>query len=633
VSHPTDETAAAAAARDVASATAAAATDDAAADAADAARHAPAVTGAARDRVAGQLSGPARPAGRRPARNGVIHRLQAIGRFVWRGLTSMRTALILLFLLAVGSLPAALLPQWYLNQTKTAQYISAHPTLGPLLDRLGFFDVVASPWYSAIYLMLAISLVGCIAPRSLELVRQWRAKPGRAPKNLARLPHHAVVTVDGEPAEAAERIRVALRHKGFGGWRTVVRSEESGGIAISAERGYLREVGNLVFHIAVLGLLFTMGIGSLFGYTGSVLVTEGDAFCSSAPVMYDNFAPGRMVDGTDMTPFCVDVEKFEAAYDDQGLAKYYRAQLGVQVGEQTLGTGFTQRTLNVNEPLRLGGQRLYLLGHGYVPQFTVSFPDGQTREYSAPFEPKDQLFTSEGVVKITDPPGYASGDTKNQLAIVGIFAPSGIISGGVLTSGYPELLAPAVAIEVYRGDLGLDHGSPQSIFAIDTTQVDKGLLVSQGRANLNLGESMRLADGTVITFSGAKNFVSLQTSYDPVQGFALLFAILLIGGILVSLTIKRRRVWYRITPMAADEHGVPTLKGRSLVRIGGLARTDQAGYGSEFDSLVEMARSDSAPPHPGAEPTAGGARTTDTPTTDTPTTHTPTETPEDERRD
>ncbi len=596
MNHPTDDTAPAATAT----------------EAADADGRAPAVTGAARDQVAGQTP---RPAGPRPARNGVIHRVTALGRFVWRGLTSMRTALILLFLLAVGSLPAALLPQWYLNQAKTAQYIAAHPTIGPLMDRLGFFDVVASPWYSAIYLMLAISLVGCITPRSIELVRQWRAKPGRAPKNLARLPHHATVTVDGEPTEAAERIRVALRHKGFGGWRTAVRTEDSGAVAVSAERGYLREVGNLVFHISVLGLLFTMAIGSLFGYTGSVLVTEGDGFCSSAPVMYDNFAPGRMVDGTDMAPFCVDVEKFEAAYDDQGLALFYRAQLGVQVGDQTLTDQMTQRTLNVNEPLRLDGQRLYLLGHGYVPEFTVRFPGGQTRQYSAPFEPKDQLFTSEGVVKITDPPGSSASDTKNQLAIVGIFAPSGIISGGVLTSGYPELLAPAVAIEVYRGDLGLDHGAPQSIFAIDTRQVDKGLLVSQGRANLNLGESMQLSDGTVVTFSGAKNFVSLQTSYDPVQGFALLFAILLIGGILVSLTIKRRRVWFRLTPLTAEAPGDPKLMGRSRVQVGGLARTDQAGYGSEFDSLVALAGGQAPEPD---DDSATAARAAGTPATETP---------------
>lgn len=517
---------------------------------------------------------------------------------IWRQLTSMRTALILLFLLALGSLPAALLPQWYLNQAKTAQYIADHPAWGGLLDRLGFFDVIASPWYAAIYLLLAISLIGCITPRTLELVQQWRAKPGRAPRNLSRLPHHAEVTAAGSPEEVAERIRARLRRTGLGGWRVTVVNEPSGAVAVSAERGYLREVGNLVFHIAVLGLLFAMAVGSMFGYTGSKLVTEGDGFCSVAPVNYDNFAPGRMVDGTGMTPFCVQVERFEADYDADGRALYYRARLKVQTGADAGSDRWTDHLLNINDPLRISGQRLYLLGHGYVPQFRVTYPDGQVRDYSAPFEPKDAMFTSEGVIKITDPPGYDSATiTDHQLAIVGIFAPSGLVSGGVLTSAYPDLLAPAVAVEIYRGDLGLEHGAPQSIFAIDTRQVDDGKLVSQGRSNLTVGESMTLDDGTVITFTGAEDFVSLQTSYDPVQGFALLFAILLVAGILTSLTIRRRRVWYRVT-------GIPG-EGSTLVSqvdVGGLARTDQAGYGSEFDSLVSLAGDDAAPTREGLVP-------------------------------
>ncbi len=96
------------------------------------------------------------------------------GRNTWRQLTSMRTALILLFLLALASLPGALLPQWSLNSAKTAQYIIDHPTLGPLLDRFGFFEVFGSPWYAAIYLLLFTSLVGCLLPRTLEFVGQLR---------------------------------------------------------------------------------------------------------------------------------------------------------------------------------------------------------------------------------------------------------------------------------------------------------------------------------------------------------------------------------------------------------------------------------------------------------------------------
>lgn len=506
--------------------------------------------------------------------------VSAFARTFWRHLTSMRTALLLLFLLAVASLPGALLPQWHLNAAKTAQYIRDYGAAGRLMDRLGLFDVFGSPWYAAIFLLLGVSLVGCITPRSLELIAQWRAEPSRAPRNLGRLPHHAQVVVEGTPGEVAQRIHDRLRRRGIGGWRAVVRTEPGGARAVSAERGYLREVGNLTFHIAVVGLLITVATGSLLGYTGSNLVTAGEGFCSVAPVSYDNFDPGRLVDGTSMSPFCVTVTDFRATYAANGQAESFRAWLQIQSGDDVATDRWHDIELDVNDPLRIEGQRLYLLGHGYTPTFTVRYPDGEVRDYQAPFQPLDPMFTSEGVIKITDPPDVAR---SGQLAIAGIFAPSAVFPGGKLSSTYPAPQLPAVAVEIYRGDLGLDSGQPQSIFALDTTQVDSGALVLAERVNLLQGESVTLDDGTEVTFTGAKEFVSLQTSYDPVQGWALLFAILLIGGILASLMIKRRRVWFRVGP--ADD-GSP---GLSTVEVGGLARTDQAGYGSEFDQLVALA--------------------------------------------
>src|SRR5919202_5551840 len=76
----------------------------------------------------------------------------AVLRNAWRGLTSMRTALVLLFLLALAALPGALLPQRSLNQRLVDQYFTDHPTVAPLLDKLRFFDVFASPWFAAVYL-------------------------------------------------------------------------------------------------------------------------------------------------------------------------------------------------------------------------------------------------------------------------------------------------------------------------------------------------------------------------------------------------------------------------------------------------------------------------------------------------
>ncbi len=84
-------------------------------------------------------------------RPGVFSRLLALVRNTWRTLTSMGTALVLLFLLALGAIPGALLPQRSLNESKVDEYLAAHPTLGPWLDRVQAFDVFSSFWFTSIY--------------------------------------------------------------------------------------------------------------------------------------------------------------------------------------------------------------------------------------------------------------------------------------------------------------------------------------------------------------------------------------------------------------------------------------------------------------------------------------------------
>ncbi|HEY0497921.1 MAG TPA: cytochrome c biogenesis protein ResB, partial [Kutzneria sp.] len=132
-------------------------------------------------------------------------------RNTWRGLTAMRTALILLALLALGALPGALLPQRQLNASKVSDYITQHGWWGRLLDTLQFYDVYASVWFSAIYVLLFVSLVGCLTPRLFEYAKQARQQPVITPRNLARLPHHGESTVDVAVDDVVEASRKRLR--------------------------------------------------------------------------------------------------------------------------------------------------------------------------------------------------------------------------------------------------------------------------------------------------------------------------------------------------------------------------------------------------------------------------------------
>jgi len=511
------------------------------------------------------------PPPRRPP--GGVRRALAFARNTWRGLTSMRTALILLFLLALAALPGALLPQHSLNEARVTRYRQRHPWLGPLLDRLGFFDVFASPWFAAIYLLLFVSLLGCLTPRAIEYARACRARPVATPRNLSRLPHRAAGTLAIAPDEALAEVTGRLR-----GWRKAVEPAD-GGYAVSAEKGYLREAGNLVFHLALLGLLVGVALGKLFGYDGQVIVmADGSQFCNSGILGYDSFRAGALVDGTSLAPFCVRVDGFAAEYQSSGEPEHYQARVGYQAGaDLAAGANGPWRPylLEVNSPLRLAGDRVYLLGHGYAPRFTVTFPNGARRTEAIQWKPVDgTTFLSEGATKF-DPPAGTPGPRPDQLAITGLFAPTSS-GGSLVTSVYPSLENPEVAVDVYLGDLGLDDGRGQSIFEVSQAQIQSGALHRVARQNLVPGQTIRLADGTTIRFDDVLQWVDLQVSHDPAQGLVLGFAVLILLGLGASVTIKRRRFWARLRAQG---------EGRTVVELGGLARSDQAGYGEEFIGL------------------------------------------------
>jgi cytochrome c biogenesis protein len=501
-------------------------------------------------------------------------------RNTWRGLTSMRTALILLFLLALAAMPGALLPQRDLNAAKVDDFIVANGWWGTTLDTLGFFDVYASVWFSAIYVLLFVSLVGCLTPRTFEYVKSLRAKPVLTPRNLSRLPHHRSGRTDQDVDEVMRAARQRLR-----GWRLEEREESDGARSISAERGYLRETGNLVFHFAMLGLIVALALGKMFNYEGQVVVlANGSEFCNSGTFAYDSFSPGLRVDGTELNEFCVRVNDFNASYLPTGQADFFRADIEYQAGEDLATGTWRSHALEVNDPLRVEGDRVYLLGNGYAPTFTITFPNGEKRTQTVQWRPVDQIsYLSEGATKF-DPPGVTDPVERreNQIAVTGLFAPTAALDGKLLGSAFPDLRDPAVAVDIMRGDLGTNDGRGQSIFEIDQAQVDKGELKRVARANLRPGEEIRLDNGTVVSFDGVERFAYLQISHDPAQVWVLAFAVLMVFGLCTSLMIKRRRVWVRATPATDDDED-----RRTVVLLGGLARTDQAGYGEEFTRIAD----------------------------------------------
>ena len=508
----------------------------------------------------------------------------------WRRLTAMRTAIILLFLLALAAIPGSLLPQRSLNQNAVRQYFADHPTLAPVLDRLYAFDVFGSPWFAAVYLLLFVSLIGCVVPRLAEHVRALRAAPPPAPRRLLRLPDSGELTTPLPGPAALDVVEEELRVRRY----RVVRRDTAAGPELSAEKGFWKETGNLLFHLSLLALLLGLAGGKLWGYEGSILVTEGQGFCNSFQ-QYDTHSSGALVEGSDLTPICVGLSDFRAEYEEDLTAASFTADI-TYGGPDEEGV---PTTIGVNDPLRLDGDRVYVTGHGYAPRFTVTLPDGTAfTDVSAPFLPSDQTtMSSEGALKLPD----LGAGVDDQLAVEGFFAPTGLMQGGVLTSIDPRPLNPQVAILAYEGYLGLDSGLPQSVYSLDASQIERGRLTEVGRANLSVGETLTLPDGTAVTFTGVDQFAALQFSHDPGQVWVLAAAIALLAGLLALLLLRRERFFARVGP--APGGGGTVLSVGSLTRGGGESATSFAELtGRLRAALDERSPTPSTPSSGGAAP-------------------------------
>jgi cytochrome c biogenesis protein len=498
----------------------------------------------------------------------------ALLRNSWRQLTSMRTALILLFLLAVAAIPGSVLPQRSVNIEKVRDYQAAHPDLYPVLDRLGAFEVFASPWFSAIYVLLFTSLVGCIVPRLRDHVRALRVVPPAAPRRLDRLPQHAAWRDHDADLHA---IATWLRKRR---WRVVVRDN-----AVSAEKGYLKETGNLVFHLSLIGVLFGVGLGSWYGWHGNRLLVAGPdtAFCNTLQ-QFDESGLGPRVHPAELPRFCLELTDFRASFRESGQPESYRAT--VQVDEA--GGAPRRADFSVNSPLRLDGANVYLLGHGYAPVLRYTDRNGKAQTTVAPFLTTDGNLTSEGVAAFPDvnvDPRTGQRDPNLQVAFEGIYLPTAPDSPPFIRSRYPAERSPAVMLVAYRGDLGLDAGIPGSVYKLDQRQLRTGKLSQVGEAKLlRPGETWTLDDGTRAQFLGTRQYVTLSVRHDPGEPVVLASVGVLLVGLMLTLFGRRRRVWFRIT--AADPTAGRAADGSSLVEAGGLPRTDYPGFADEFDKLV-----------------------------------------------
>ncbi|MFM2412797.1 MAG: hypothetical protein RLZZ587_1130 [Actinomycetota bacterium] len=492
-------------------------------------------------------------------------------RWTWRLLTSMRTAIILLVLVAVASIPGSIVPQRLADPNGVAVIRDSDPNIYNLYEALQLFDVFTSVWFSAIYLLLFISLIGCILPRVRHHWSVLRADPADAPKAWTRLPVREVVPVVGSAEASLDRAATVLRRARF----RVVRDGES----LKAEFGYLRETGNLTFHIALVGILATLGFAGGFSWHGQRALVEGQAFTNQLS-SYDTFNPGSWFDESHLDPYAVSLTSFTPEYVIDPVKEVwmpidFTAEIVVTEGGQT-----REESLKVNDPVSVGDSKMYLLGNGFAPVITVRNPAGDVVfSQPVPFISQDANLTSVGVVKVPD--GLAE-----QVGMQGFFYPTAVeLDSGALSSSNPEPTKPTVTFNIYKGDLGLDDGRNGNVFQLpveDLTQI-------AGRHTgdevvLEPGDSFDLPGGLgSVEFTSLSRYIGVEFRHDATQLGVGLSTAFLVAGLLASLGTRRRRVWVRVTPKGlewgaqsrGDDPGLEAAVGRILSKFSDTETTDK----------------------------------------------------------
>ena len=368
-----------------------------------------------------------------------------------------------------------------------------------------------------------------------------------------------------------------LRHKRF---RVASHDDES----VSAENGYLRETGNLVFHVALCVIIVGVAVGHLFGWRGDVILPVGQPF-SSTLSSYDSFLPGPLTDLEGLPPFTVDLDAMSVTFEDRvdpssaqfGAPRSFTAYVTTT---ERPGASPQKEVISPNHPVTLGGADVFLLGNGYAPVVTVKDAKGEVLYHQAtPFLAQDNVYKSVGAVKV----GAAR---PKQLAFSGFFLPTAeptYANGPV--SLFPDLRNPELALSIWEGDL-YPQGRPQSVYTLNTANLvqvsredGKPLLI-----RLRPGQTFELPGGRgTITLDSVERFAGLSARVDPGKEITLAAALATLLGLVASLLVRRRRVFVRV--LERDTVVVQEGPPRTVVAIGGLAKNADPGLGALLTQL------------------------------------------------
>lgn len=378
------------------------------------------------------------------------------------------------------------------------------PTLGPLVDvfeRLGLFRIFTAPWFTAMLILLTVSITVCTLDR-LPKIRAVTARSrveqpssffdaslaGRGTMQLA-----SALTVE-QSEDAATRVAQQMRARGWEA-STSPDPEAPGGKIVHGDRFRRSYRFTLVMHTGLVLLIAGAALSGALGYTQGILLTNGEAL----PVGKIGSAGGLVVEN----------RAFSAPRTESGAFADFTTELALYRD----GAQVAEKVIRVNDPLMYDGWSFHQNFFGPSVKLEIRSIAG------------DLLWSGEAPLTAT-----VEGAPYATLPIPGS-------SAGLELLLQRDPAGAAALLVVASEPVAPSSSEVRTLFA---SVLAPGEVASAPSVNFT------------VQLQAVSSYTGIIARRDPAAAIVWLAAALIMAGLTLTLRRPRARLWIRIQPGRAE---------------------------------------------------------------------------------
>lgn len=407
----------------------------------------------------------------------------SLGERVWNFFASVKLSFALLLILAITSVAGTLVP---LNEPPELYLRQYGQTWGGLILGLGLDNMYQAMWFRLLMTMLAVNLVICSLNRLPGVLKIIRKDPATDLDKKRKAAHS--FTLPGQPSETAAEARQALAKEIGKVFEKPLKDDKGEGVTMLAQKGAWSRMGVYVVHASVLIIFAGAMIGNIFGYSGSMVLNEGDSS--------DHISVGH--NQIRELGFSLRLDKFTISRYPNGMISEFRSDVTfLQDGKEV-----QKNSMVVNDPAQFQDIDFYQASYGDSSKLTVSITRGDETFEVAMEKPRL---------------GYP-------------------LPGGGLV-GFLEVRQNVEMGEMYSGPVARMLYQPADGQTMAITAFKAGNKMPQrGPVKIELKEVQ------VVPFSG------IEVKYDPGVWFIWVGCTLMVIGFIIAFYFAHRKVWIRLEP-------------------------------------------------------------------------------------